>query len=292
MDSDDGSKGSIGRPSRSYRHSNTRDSRHMRVKSPLPKKRSRDDFEDESSVASSNSQDSTPEDDRKLPAKRTGAAATRESSSLASSDDSVIEILSDGESVEGETYNLHVHMKDALLTRANAKGGYNPTTLLSLLQGLITHKDWIVQRINSLEGEETRETKEELEMKATLLNSVIPDEMPSSRGSRKSPVVECLLKIWKTIRSVGIHLPPREVITGRRRRTNTSESDALDAYGEYTSLMLSCEFKCRNEKIENDEKQKMMKTVKITGEFYLFQRCTHRDVSNIALCFIFDRRRA
>jgi hypothetical protein len=98
-------------------------------------------------------------------------------------------------------------MRTALLTRANAKDGYNPTALLSLLQGLITNKDLIVQYVNSVEGE-TRETKDKLEMKATMLNSVIPDEMPSSRASRKEPIVNTLLSIWKTIRSIDLNLPP------------------------------------------------------------------------------------
>jgi hypothetical protein len=115
---------------------------------------------------------------------------------------------------DGDVFNIYVEMRTALLTRANTKDGYNPATLLSLLQGLITNKDLIVQYVNSLEGE-TRETKEEVEMKATMLNSVIPDEMPSSRASRKEPMVNTLLSIWKTIWSIGLNLPPREVITGR-----------------------------------------------------------------------------
>lgn len=260
----------------------------MSIKPSLSKKGSRDEFEDESSVSSSDSQDSTSKGDRKLAAERTGATATRGSSSRPPKE-AVIELFSesDGESVgeDGDVFNIYVEMRTALLTRANAKDGFNPAALLSLLQGLITNKDLIVQYVNSLEGE-TRETKEEVEMKATMLNSVIPDEMPSSRASRKEPIVNTLLSIWKTIRSIGLNLPPREVITGRHRRSNTPKSDALDAYGEYTSLMLQCEFNCRNAKIEKDEKHKMMKTVKITGEFYLYWsrcHCTYPDGSNITL---------
>ena len=65
MDSDDSSQGSIDCPSRSYRHSNTRDLRHMSIKPSLSKKRSRDKFQDESSVSSSDSQDSMSKGDRK-----------------------------------------------------------------------------------------------------------------------------------------------------------------------------------------------------------------------------------
>jgi hypothetical protein len=71
-----------------------RDSRHMSIKPSLSKKRSRDEFEDESSISSSDSQDSTSKDDRKPAAKQIDATATRGSSSCPPKE-AVIELFSE-----------------------------------------------------------------------------------------------------------------------------------------------------------------------------------------------------
>jgi hypothetical protein len=78
--------------------------------------------------------------------------------------------------------------------------------------------------------------------------------------------VESLIKIWQTIRSVGIALPSQSVITGRRRTSNSPESQAITAFGSFASIMLQCEYSCSNAQAEKDTKMKMMKTVRVSGE--------------------------
>ena len=255
----------------SYRPSYSRDSRHMCLPCAPNENLPNNDSDDESSVNSSTSSDndSTPWGDRK-PAtgtvKRTSsnAAVTLKTSSEMNN---TVDLLSDSEGEQEDVFNIYVAMKAALQTRANAKNGHNPAALLQLYVNLIKHKDLLFKHLNSLEGNSPEETKTR-QFNATMFYSALPDDLPTTRQSRKGPIIDSLVDLWKTIRMVNMTLPPLEVITGRRRHTPNPMSVALEAYGEYTSAMLMCEYSCLNAKAERDEKRKVMKTVKVTGEFF------------------------
>jgi hypothetical protein len=268
-----GLEGDPPRPSQSYRPSRTRDSRHM-VQAAAPKKGVLDNnADDDSSVNSSGSDDSTPFGDRKPPAARkrdssdygdvdSTAMTAGNTVSLLSSSDSDISLcqeISDGAAV----FNVYIAMSDLLNSRANSLHGHSPETLVQILQDLVTNRDALFNIMNGLEGGNQEETMNN-QFKATMLYTAIPFEQPNYRQRRKKEVVESLIKIWKTTRSVNVALSSQSVISGRRR---SSTSPALDAFGNFASLMLQAEYICSNAQKEKEAKFKMMKTVKITGEF-------------------------
>ena len=267
----DGSIGALTRPSKSYRPSNTRDSRHMSVRTPESSDSEPDSSSDESQTArklkptefiravrakrAAGAKKSTTKPSKKKPKKKP------ETIVLDHSDDSSSD---DGEDAS-DVFNIYAAMRDALNTRSNAKNGYNPESLLQLLKGLIEHRDMIVNILQNIEGEDEEETFE-YGYKATMFDSVVPDGPFTTRQSRKGEVVESLIKIWEIVQKVGVTLPPKDVITGRARR-NSPEAEALDAFGEYTSVMLETEYSCMNARAEKNEKHKFMRSEKITGEF-------------------------
>jgi hypothetical protein len=166
---------------------------------------------------------------------------------------------------EGAVFNVYIAMSDLLNTRANSRDGHSPETLLQVYNGLIDNRGAIFNYLNSLGGENV-EDQESSQFKAAMLYTVIPDSKPSYRDSRKNKIVESLIKIWQTVRSVGIALPPQSVITGRRCTSNSPESQAIAAFGSFASVMLQAEYSCANAQTEKETKMKMMKTVKVSGE--------------------------